>query len=89
MSKGFKKTLGVLLAIIFVVGAVIGGMQLWAKDSLKPSNWGNSSTEQGEDKDNNGGMVVTPIFCEAIDLRIRSYSEEGEIIKNTVIEDEN
>lgn len=48
MSKSFKKTLGVLLAIIFVVGAVIGGMQLWARDSLKPSNWGNSATEQGE-----------------------------------------
>lgn len=65
LSKSFKKTLGVLLALIFVVGAVIGGMELWASGKYKPSNWGNSTTEQGEgDKTpepSNGGTTKAEV----------------------------
>lgn len=89
-----KKLFSIFLALVVLGGATLGGLELWGHGKQKPSNWFQSDTEQGEDKDednkdDNGGIVITPIFCEAIDLRIRSYSEEGEIIKNTVIEDEN
>ncbi len=48
MNKTLTKFFAVIGVISMLGGAVIGGMELWAKDSLKPSNWGNSTTEQGE-----------------------------------------
>ncbi len=47
------------VTLIVIFGCVLGGMQLWGKDKIKPSNWGKNDTpaiEQEADE----GMTINP-----------------------------
>ena len=58
-----KKLFSIFLALVILGGATLGGLELWGHGKQKPSNWFQSDTEQGEDKDednkdDNGGIVI-------------------------------
>ncbi len=57
-----KKIFYMILSIFMIAVLVIGGLQLFAKDKMKPSNWGKKDETPDEDV---GGLVVTPEDSEA------------------------
>ena len=72
MNKTLTKILAFVGGLVVLGGAVLGGLQLWGSDSLKPSNW--NKDEQAEQKD-------PPIYEEELSLGgvVGTESENGGI----------
>ncbi len=48
-----------ITVLILIFGCVLGGMQLWGKDKIKPSNWGKKNQPATEQKAD-AGMTINP-----------------------------
>lgn len=64
MNKTLTKLLAYVGVLALLGGATIGGMQLWAPDNVKPSNWGKpaQAEDKGDEDENKAeGISVTMI----------------------------
>ena len=67
-SRILMNVLAAILILAVLVGCTLGGLQLWGKGKVKPSNWGKpdvaveqpNDDDKDKDNDENGGAVLTP-----------------------------